>query len=276
MSPDFVSRITDIDFKVDKGDTVSLFLQKNLSDFGVVVIPGQNLNPQEFIEAIENFGSIMPQQIKKFTLTELPLVGYNSSNDLPRKNGRLQVRGENYHTDHSNTLAPPKATALHAVQLPSSGGDTQFVDVRRAYEELPDSIKHEINGLFSMHVHQSSSSPRDLTKLTPNELAQIPNQLQPLVIKHPTSGRPALYLNTGRMEGIDGLNKDLSNTLIQYLYTHATQTRYEYRHKWGIGDVVVWDNQAVMHQANADYDPNEYRYLLRLMVSGVRLEPYIL
>jgi taurine dioxygenase len=62
--------------------------------------------------------------------------------------------------------------------------------------------------------------------------------------------------------------------LIDYLYRHATDPRYEYRHRWQSGDVVIWDNQAVMHQANADYDPTEYRYLLRLMIKGVALTPH--
>jgi taurine dioxygenase len=121
--------------------------------------------------------------------------------------------------------------------------------------------------------HQSSRSPRELTKLSPEDFAKIPTALQPLVIRHPGNGRPALYLNTGRMEGIDGMAPEAGFALIEDLYQHATHVRYEYRHQWRKGDMVIWDNQAVMHQANADYDPEQKRFLYRLMIKGVALTP---
>ena len=244
-----------------------------LAEHAVLVFPGQKLDPPQFMAAIENFGPLMSQQHEKFTLPDYPMVGFNSTKDLPRKNGKLQVRGENYHTDHSNYIAPPKATSLHALQIPSFGGDTQFVDVRRAFDELDESTRASAAKRFSVHVHQSSRSPRSFVQLSEEELAKIPKTRQPLVIRHPDSGRPALYLNTGRMEGVEGMPDDDGYALIEKLYQHAIQPRYEYRHKWRVGDVVIWDNRSVMHQANADYDPEEFRYLYRLMVQGVPLEP---
>jgi taurine dioxygenase len=234
----------------------------------VLVLPKQALNPAQFQAFGQVFGELMPQQFKKYTLDDFPFIGFNSTNDLPRKNGKLQVRGENYHTDHSNELCPPRATSLVAVQIPSVGGDTQFVDVRQAYDDLSHELKQKIKGLHSMHVLQSSRSPRSFTKLTEEEKAKIPSHLQPLVIEHPVSARSALYLNTGRMEGVQGMPEEEGFALIHQLYAHATQSKYEYRHRWQVGDLVIWDNRSVMHQANADYDPEEYRYLYRLMVTG--------
>jgi taurine dioxygenase len=243
------------------------------SRHAVLVFRNQPLTPPQFIEAAEIFGELMDQQIKKFVLPDYPLVGYNSTKDLPRKDGKLQVRGENYHTDHSNYVEPPKATSLVAVQIPSYGGDTQFVDVRKAYDDLSDDMKQKIAKLRSMHVHESSKSPRSFAKLSPEEMAKIPHTLQPIVIKHPVSGRPALYLNTGRMEGIEGMSSDEGFALINELYALATQPKYEYRHQWRVGDMVIWDNRSVMHQANADYDPEEFRYLYRVMLKGDSLTP---
>lgn len=245
-----------------------------LAQYAVLVFRDQSLSPPQFMAAAEVFGELMDQQLKKYVLPDYPMVGCNSTDDLPRKNGKLQVRGENYHTDHSNERCPPKATTLHALQIPPTGGDTQFVDVRQAYDDLPDSLKDAVKGRFSLHVHQSSRSPRELTKLSPEDLAKIPTALQPLVIRHPGNGRPALYLNTGRMEGVEGMDPDEGYALIDQLYERATDPRYEYRHKWRAGDMVIWDNQAVMHQANADYDPEQKRFLYRLMVKGVALTPF--
>jgi taurine dioxygenase len=216
---------------------------------------------------------VLEQQLKKFMLPDHPLVGTISSRDLPIVDGKLHVRGENYHTDHSNFPAPPKATTLHAISLPASGGDTQFVDVRAAFDELPDHVKRTITKLRSPHVYESSQSPRKMLDLPPEERAKVPQTVQPLVIRHPENGRAALYLNTGRMEGIEGMPPDEAFALIDELYRHATQSRYEYRHQWRPGDMVIWDNRSVMHQANADYDPSEYRYLYRIMLKGAPLQP---
>jgi taurine dioxygenase len=238
----------------------------------VLVIRGQKLNPQQFAAAAGIFGELLEQQIKKYALEDAPLVGTISSRDLPLVDGKLHVRGENYHTDHSNFAAPPKATMLHAVELPSHGGDTQFVDVRKAYDELPEATQRRILPLRSPHVYESSQSPRKMTALSPEERAKIPTTLQPLVIRHPDSGRAALYLNTARMEGVQGMAPAEGFALIDELYTHATRAEYEYRHKWLPGDMVIWDNRSVMHQANADFDPSEYRFLYRIMLKGAPLQ----
>lgn len=275
MPANFVKEVTDFDLREAVGEQASKDLRELLSTFGVVVFKNQKLTETDFIAAVEHFGELMPQQIKKFTLKDYPIIGYNSSTDLPLKDGRMQVRGENYHTDHSNEPAPPKATSLYAIKIPSAGGDTQFVDVRAAYDELADELKQQLVGLKSLHVHQSSRSPRELAKLSPEDLAKIPQTAQPLVIQHPTSGRPALYLNTARMEGIEGMDPEKAYKLINALYEHAIEPRFEYRHRWQAGDLVIWDNQSVMHQANADYDPAEFRYLWRLMVKGVGLKPFV-
>lgn len=272
LHPQFGATLTGVDLSQGIDDALAGQFRQCLADHAVLVFPRQGLNPEQFQAFGAVFGELMPQQFKKYTLDDFPFVGFNSTHDLPRKNGKLQVRGENYHTDHSNELCPPRATALVAVQIPSVGGDTQFVDVRQAYDDLDELTKEKIRGLNSMHVLQSSRSPRIFTQLSEEEKAAIPNHLQPLVIEHPVSARSALYLNTGRMEGVQGLSEEEGFALINSLYAHATQSKYEYRHRWQVGDVVIWDNRSVMHQANADYDPEEFRYLYRLMVKGDALK----
>jgi taurine dioxygenase len=269
----FAAEISGIDLSNPVSAAEKQSLNELLAQYAVLVFRGQSLTPPQFMAAAEIFGDLMDQQLKKYVLPDYPMVGCNSTDDLPRKNGKLQVRGENYHTDHSNERCPPKATTLHALQIPPTGGDTQFVDVRQAYDDLPAATKGTLKGLRSLHVHQSSRSPRELTKLSPEDFAKIPTALQPLVIRHPGNGRPALYLNTGRMEGIEGMAPEAGFALIEELYQHATHARYEYRHQWRKGDMVIWDNQAVMHQANADYDPEQKRFLYRLMIKGVALTP---
>ena len=274
ISPRFGARITSIDLKKELGEDVRAKLKSLFSDYAVLVFPNQFLGPAELVRAGEIFGTLMPQQLQKYILPDFPMVGYNSTKDLPLKDGKLQVRGENYHTDHSNSVCPPRATALSAVKIPSKGGDTQFVDVRQAFDDLPLILQEKITRLRSLHVHESSRSPRTFTKLSEEDFAKIPKVFQPLVIQHPDSGRPALYLNTGRMEGIETMDADEGFELINSLYEHATDSKYEYRHRWVEGDFVIWDNRSVMHQANADYNPEEFRYLYRIMLEGDALQAF--
>jgi taurine dioxygenase len=274
ITPNLGVEISDIDLS----KPVDAQTQKQLYDlwlkYAVMVVRNQKLEPPQFASVAQLFGDILQQQLAKFTLQDHPLVGTISSRDLPMVDGKLKVRGENFHTDHSNYLAPPKATMLHAVALPSHGGDTQFVDVRRAFDDLSPIMKEKILPLRSAHVYESSKSPRKMANISAEERAKVPQTLQPLVIGHAETGSAALYLNTGRMEGIEGMETAEAFELIDDLYAHATQTKYEYRHQWKHGDMVIWDNRSVMHQANPDFDPSEYRFLYRIMLQGVPLKAF--
>ena len=266
------AEVTGVDLSQPIDDATRKSLYDAWIEHAVLVIRDQHLTPPQFADAARLFGDLMEQQVKKFTLPDHPEVGTISSKDLPLVDGKLKVRGEQYHTDHSNYAEPPKATMLHAVALPKVGGDTQFVDVRQAFDELPEDQRRKLTNLRSAHVYESSQSPRKMAALSAEERAKIPQTVQPLVIRHPENGRAALYINTARMEGIEGMPSDEGFKLIDELYQHATQSKYEYRHQWRPGDMVIWDNRSVMHQANADYDPSEYRFLYRVMLKGAPLQ----
>lgn len=272
LSKSLGAEVTDIDLSQPIDAETRRALNAAWIENAVLVVRDQKLSPPQFAEVAGIFGQILEQQLKQYTLPDFPLVGTISNRDLPVVDGKMHVRGENFHTDHSNYLAPPKATMLHAISLPQTGGDTQFVDVRAAYDDLPDAKKRELLKLRSPHLYESSQSPRKMAEVSAEERAKIPQTVQPLVIRHPDSGRAALYLNTGRMEGIEGMDPECGFALIDELYTHATQRRYEYRHKWRAGDVVIWDNRSVMHQANGDFNPSEYRFLYRVMLKGAPLQ----
>ena len=179
------------------------------------------------------------------------------------------IPGETFHWDHSNHPAPPKATILYPVALPGCGGDTQYVNMHPAYDELPEAMKHRIENLKAVHVYLSKYSPRPLKPLNEESLNALPPPgVHPLVRLHPENGRKALFLNPVRIELIIGMPDDEALDLVAELMAHATQPKYEYRHQWRDGDMVMWDNRSVMHKANPDYDMNERRYLYRLMLKG--------
>jgi len=138
-----------------------------------------------------------------------------------------------------------------------------------AYDDLPEATKRKIDGLKAVHVYQSKYSPRSLGTINEESRRNLPPPgIHPLVRTHPENGRKALFLNPVRMESIIGMEDKEALALIDELMRHATQRKYEYRHKWRAGDWVLWDNRSVMHQANPDYDMSERRYLYRLMLKG--------
>lgn len=246
-------------------------LNRALADRGVLVFHDQHLDVPGFANGLRVFGELMKQQADRFNLPEMPIVGYISNRDTDVPGGKVIVRGEQYHTDHSNYPEPPKATTLYGVSIPSRGGDTQFVNVQAAYDDLSAEAKQRIAGLKCLHVRESSRSPRKMAKLTEEEARRQEQALQPIVALHPVTGRKGLYLNTGRMESIPGMPNEEAHKLIAELQAHATQPQYEYRHKWRKDDVIIWDNRTVMHQANGDCPPEELRYLYRLMIKGQAL-----
>ncbi len=234
----------------------------------VLVFRDQHLSPQQLLEAVQLFGEVFPQHNTRFSLPECPLIHYISNQDS-YPDGRRYIPGEGYHTDHSNAAEPPKATVLHAVQLPDHGGDTQFVNMHRAYEDLPDATKRRIDGLQAVHVYQSRHSERKLMALTEANRNSVPDAvLHPLVRTHPESGRKAIYLNPIRIEGVVGMAESEALALLDELLAHATQPQYEYRHHWQPGDMVMWDNRCLLHKANGDYDMGQVRYLYRIMLKG--------
>ena len=247
-------------------------LDRLLAERGVLVFREQGLDARSFARAVEEtFGELLPQQLSQFTLPDFPIVGFVSNTDADRASRQRVVRGEQYHTDHSNHPAPPRATALFGVAIPRTGGDTQFANVQAAYDGLPEAMKARIEGLASLHAFQSSRSPRRIATPTPEERARMPETVQPLVVTHPVTGRKGLYLNTARMEGVLGVDRDEADALIAELMGRATHPRYEHRHAWRAGDLVIWDNRTVLHKANGDVPTEERRYLYRVMVKGTPL-----
>ena len=236
----------------------------------VLVIRDQDYTPEQFKIAAQVFGTLQPHDKKGHHVPGHPDVYYVSNDEIV--NGRRIIAGETFHTDHSNHPAPPKATTLFAVRLPSRGGDTQYVNMHLAYDELPEAMKQRISNLKAVHVYLSKYSPRPLGNIEPDSFNALPPPgVHPLVHTHRDNGRKALYLNPVRMESIAGMQDDEALRLIDELMQHATQRKYEYRHQWRHGDMVIWDNRSVMHQANPDYDMAEQRYLYRLMLKGASL-----
>jgi alpha-ketoglutarate-dependent taurine dioxygenase len=262
------AEVVGVDLTEPVDDTLRDRLNRAFVEHSVLVFRDQHLSPHQLLSAVQLFGEVFPQHNTRFALPECPQIHYISNQDF-FPDGKRYIPGEGYHTDHSNAAEPPKATVLHAVQLPDHGGDTQFVNMHRAYETLPAATKVRIGGLRAVHVYQSRYSERKLMGLSDAARQKVPDAvIHPLVRTHPESGRKSIYLNPIRTEGIVGMEEREALTLLDELLAHATQPQCEYRHRWRQGDLVMWDNRCLLHKANGDYDMGQVRYLYRIMLKG--------
>ena len=264
------AEIDGIDLAKPVDEETRSHLYRCFAEHAVLVFRGQDFDPPRFAAAAQLFGKIIPEQFDNYRLPEYPLVSSLSNRDLEQAGARRAVRGEDFHTDHSNYAAPPKATVLYGIAIPLSGGDTEFASVQAAYDDLPEATKRRIAGLTAMHAYRGARFDRKITSLTPDLLAATPSAAHPIARRNPDNGRIGLYLSPNRVTGVPGMPDDKAFDLLNELFAHATQTKYVYRHKWRKGDMVIWDNRSVLHQATTDYDMNEYRYLYRVLLEGER------
>ena len=239
-------------------------LNRNL----VLCIRGQSLKPPAFLDAMTRFGTpILRKQLAH--TEECAEVNIISSEDRDvLGDGKKLVNGASWHTDDSFMREPCSLTMLYGVAVPSRGGDTQFVNLHAAYDALSPEMKARIDGLKVIHKYQSSRQTNRVSKRPAGEMKAMPEATHPLVRTHPETGRKALYLNANRMEQIAGMERAESDKLLDQLIAHAIEPRFQYRHVWRQGDIVIWDNRATMHKANADYPEGERRLMHRVIVAG--------
>ena len=257
-----------VDLSQPIDDATRALLNQAFVDRAVLVVRGQRLSPRQMLDAVALFGEVFQQYNTRFALPDCPQIHYISNQDT-HGDGSRYIPGAGYHTDHSNAAEPPKATVLLAVELPDSGGDTQFVNMQEAYDGLPDDTKRRIDGLQAVQVYQSRHSTRKLTPLSAENRARAAaSVIHPIVRTHPENGRKGLYINPIRIEGIVGMAEAEALALLDDLLAHAIQEKYQYRHEWRVGDLVMWDNRCLLHKANADYDMDQTRYLYRVMLKG--------
>lgn len=244
-------------------------LRRALLDNLVLCIRGQSLAPPAYLEAMRAFGKPMTQTRIASRHGDIPEITVLSSEDRDELgDGKRIVVGAHWHSDDSYKRVPCSLTMLYGAEVPPTGGDTQFTNMYAAYDDLSPAMKARIADLKVVHKYDSSRKGTRVATLRADESAELPDAIHPIVRTHPETGRKALYLNPNRMERIVGLERAESDRLLDELTAHATQPRYQYRHKWRKGDVLIWDNRCTMHKANADYPEGSRRFMHRIIVEG--------
>jgi len=175
-----------------------------------------------------------------------------------------------WHTDMSYLPRPPKASALYALEVPASGGDTSFCSMYAAWDALPAALRRRVEDLRVKHDGTFNSGGYVRQGVTPTgDPRTSPGTVHPLVLAHPETGRRTLYLGRRRNAYLEGLSLEQSDALLDEIWEEATREPLTWRHQWRAGDLVFWDNRCTMHRRDA-FDPATRRVMHRTQIRAGR------
>ena len=179
-----------------------------------------------------------------------------------------------WHTDVTFVRRPPLGSVLRAVVLPPTGGDTQWADLELAYDSLSEPVRRLADQLTAVHDGNREwgyylAQRQERTKWEGEEFKALVPIEHPVVRVHPETGRRSLFVNPGFVSHIAGVSDAESRYLLDLFYAHITKPEHIVRHRWSVGDVVMWDNRSTVHYANRDYG-NQRRVMHRITLRGDR------
>ncbi|MEE9334907.1 MAG: TauD/TfdA family dioxygenase [Granulosicoccaceae bacterium] len=235
-----------------------------LGNHGVAFFRDQSITSESHIAFAARFGEI---NINRFFT---PLADYPQIAQVLKEPEHDKNIGEKWHTDHSYDQIPALGSILVARELPASGGDTLFVNMFAAYDALSSEQKDALEGLSATHSSRHVFGSKDKTGRLKNSNAATQDSSHPVVIKHPFSGKRALYVNPEFTVKINELPHAKSESLLNEIYTHTQRSEFMHRFEWLPGSVAFWDNRATWHKALNDY-PGQRRLMHRITVQGVAL-----
>jgi taurine dioxygenase len=241
----------------------------------VVFFRGQNLSNEQHIAFSRRLGELEVHIVKKYLLPGYPeILLVSNIKDAAGEHIGLADAGFTWHSDVSYRQFPSRCSLLYAQEVPYRDGvalgDTNFANCIAAYEALPAAMQRCLAGLKAIHRYSArrrvADSPRP--KLTQAQLDETPDIAHPIVRTHPHTGRQAIYVTAGECVGIAGMPEDEALDLIAELDAHCVRPEFLYRHRWQVGDLVMWDNASAMHLAICDYALPERRLMHRTTVIG--------
>ncbi len=251
----------------DFGQIYSLWLER-----AVLVFPAQHLDDDEQIQFSKRFGRLersISQRARQAEISALSNLDRNTGNAVASDSSlALFLKGNTYwHTDSSFKIVGAKASLLGARQLPSQGGETEFADMRAAWEALDQATQAMLENMYAVHSYRYSQSlVGGMDVLAPEDWKALPPVLHPVVLEHPETRRKSLYVGR-HASHIPGMPEANGRQLLKMLTEEACRPPRLYKHNWQAGDLVLWDNRAVLHRGHP-WPEGEVRSMHRTTVAG--------
>jgi alpha-ketoglutarate-dependent 2,4-dichlorophenoxyacetate dioxygenase len=277
LHPVFFGEVSGVDISQPIAPDDVAAIEAGMDRYAVLVFPGQKLTDEQQMAFTRNFGAIedarggnvtKPQDKRLVTgMNDVSNLGKDGK-PLPRDSRQrlFNIGNMLWHSDSSFRAIPAKYSLLSARIVNLKGGNTEFADMRAAYDALDDDMKHEIEDLVCEHSLMYSRGSLGFLDYSDEEKQLFKPVLQRLVRRHPVTGRKSLYLSS-HAGAIIGMPMPEARMLLRDLVEHATQPRFVHVHKWTLHDLVIWDNRQTMHRVRR-YDDAQPRDMRRTTVAG--------
>jgi alpha-ketoglutarate-dependent 2,4-dichlorophenoxyacetate dioxygenase len=275
VHPLFVAEVTGVDLSRPLPDDVFAEIDAAFIRHAILVFPDQPLTDEQQIEFSKRFGPLetapnyagAAMRLRN-ELTDISNLDHEGRIlDPADRLNQYNLGNQLWHTDSSFKAVRAKCSLLSAREVPPVGGETQYADMRAAYDALPDDRKSQLAGLVAEHSIAHSRSKTGFDGFNSEITTALPPVPQRLVDFYPESGRTSLYL-ASHASHVIGWPVEQGRALIEELIEFATQERFVYTHHWKVGDLVLWDNRCTMHRGRP-YDPTQRRVLHRTTVSDI-------
>ena len=278
VNPEFVAEVEDIDLTAPLDEAGAAAIHAGMDRYAVLVFRDQPLTDAQQIAFTASLGKIELNTANNVTRPEQRRLGYEMS-DISNldKDGNLLARDDRrrgfnlgnrlWHSDSSFKAAGSKYSLLSARVVPSTGGNTEFADMRAAYDALDPETKAEVENLVTEHSLLFSRGQLGFTEFTAEERVKFAPVRHRLVRTNPATGRRSLYLSS-HIGGIVGWPVPEALAFVRDLVEHATQRQFVYAHVWRQHDLVMWDNRQTMHRARRYKETSEVRDMRRTTLEG--------
>jgi alpha-ketoglutarate-dependent 2,4-dichlorophenoxyacetate dioxygenase len=278
VTENFAAEVGDVDLSAPLNAVDRAAIETAFNRYSVLVFPDQQLSVEQHLDFARNFGPLETSVHAARSDAKLRLRPDLGDISNLARDGKLwdehdrrrmyEMGNRLWHTDSSFKRVPAKASLLYSHTVPPVGGQTEFADMRAAYDALDDAIKQRLPGLVAEHAIMFSRARLGFTDFSDEEWRTYPPVPQTLVRRHAGSGRMGLYLasHAGRIFGMPDAE---ANALLQQLIEHATQRQFVYTHRWRVHDLVMWDNRCTMHRGKPYDDLRWPRDMHRATVADV-------
>jgi taurine dioxygenase len=270
LAPSLGVAVRDIDLSEALSDATVAALRAAWLDHLVLVFRGQQLSDAALVAFSRRFGKLdtVPGW-EPFSPEGFPEV--LTISNVTQGDAAIGVLGDGeaaWHTDMSYMDQPPPASVLHSLEIPDQGGDTCFMSMYAALDDMPADLRQAITGKTLNHdASYDSSGKLRSTHEDVRDVSQAPGAHHPIIRAHPETGRPALYLGRRLNAYVVGETVADSEALLDRLWAYCDQEKFVYRHRWQTGDLVMWDNRCAMHRRDP-FDPTARRIMHRTQIKG--------
>ena len=278
MTASFGAKVTGIDLCAPSSEQWHQ-LEDAFLHFAVLIFPRVELSEDEHLDFARRWGPLERTLSKRTDRPEISLLSNVTRDDEvagPDETIGLYLKGNRaWHTDSSFKKVGAMASILRAVEVPSSGGDTEFADMRAAYDALDESERRDLSNLEAVHSYAYSQGLVGGTELLGGkEWDDLPPVTHPVVRQHPRTGRKNLYIGR-HISHVVGMDEEDGRRLVAGLVDRACRAPRTFRHRWSVGDIVMWDNRCVLHRGH-EWPFDQRRVMRRATVAGQGDNPWAL